>query len=239
MIVEPADDALLLQDSRRVQGHCAIRVLIRPGGVAPAVKRLVLAALEIVEARDRVLEPLRRVPRFQLVRIAEGHQSGLRHEGHESATQVRHGRGRGDGAELLDHQLAPVGPTRELREEHLDRPLSRRPFESKVPADAPRKVSLRVRGTDLHPPAQLQRERGKPRERVVHRHGRLPRGDDVDIPAVELDAGVVDVHGHGRGLAALPPREGEGPARRAVAARAERRTRDEQVGPVRIRHREQ
>src|SRR5207249_9286128 len=55
VVVEPADDAVLLEPPRRVHGYGTVGIVVGPRGVAPAVPGLVAPALEVGEARDRVL----------------------------------------------------------------------------------------------------------------------------------------------------------------------------------------
>ena len=96
------------------------------------------------------------------------------------------------------------------------------------------------RGADRLAAGELQPERDEPLHFREHARGLRASLDDVDLTAVELDAGILGVHAsNGRNLQLGLRRDAERAARDAVAARQERGPRDQQIGARRGHQRDQ
>src|SRR5207244_52772 len=159
---------------------------------------VVLGGVEARLALDAVGTVARRVQRLDAVGVAAWYQAAVGDERDRGAFERLDETRRGNARKRRPRDLAGDWAARELVEQHREGAVGGARTGHDVARHAAREVTLRRRSPDRLATRELQPERHETFHLVEHASRFRARLHDVDVTAIQLDAGVLHVHaGHG------------------------------------------
>ena len=192
---------------------------------------LILALLQVVHAGDAVLAVVLSAGSSDVVGVAERNDAAGGDQSDRRLADVGDGGARRDAVEhghlVLGFELLAL----ELGDQHLHGTFGADFVIHLVDADAALDVAFGLGRADRFALHLADKDAGHRRDGLAHAAGAVSRGNDVGVLLVQVDAGVLHVHGGDGGDAQLLADSlADGAAGGAVTAGVESGTGDEAVG---------